>query len=124
MGVDLYGMDFDAYKGEHDAGHGFSYTLLYADEARTKPVAVAEYHKCEVRTGRRHPDDPDDFDAAAILPLNVPEAADWHKGRNPKFGPGPKWDLVQAEPLTVAPSILCRACGLHGFLRAGRWAPC
>lgn len=124
MGVELWGMDFDVFHGEHDGGHGFTYTLLYADEARTKPIAVAEYHRCEVRTGRRQEDDPEDFDGPAILPLNVPEATDWYKDRKPEFGPGPKWDLVQVEPLTIAPSILCRDCGFHGFLRNGLWEGC
>jgi hypothetical protein len=39
----------------------------------------------------------------------------------------PKWteghDLVQESPLTVSPSLLCRACNHHGFLRDGRWVP-
>lgn len=37
-------------------------------------------------------------------------------------GPG-AWDLVQADPLTVTPSFLCRICGHHGFITEGRWAP-
>lgn len=31
------------------------------------------------------------------------------------------WKVEQAEPLTLSPSILCRACGDHGFIRNGRW---
>lgn len=33
----------------------------------------------------------------------------------------PRWEVVAWEPLTLAPSILCRACGDHGWIRAGRW---
>lgn len=33
------------------------------------------------------------------------------------------WDLIQEEPLTLSPSLLCRACGSHGFIREGRWVP-
>ncbi len=33
----------------------------------------------------------------------------------------PEWDVVQEDPLTLAPSLLCRACGSHGFIREGRW---
>lgn len=29
--------------------------------------------------------------------------------------------VVQEKPLTVEPSVLCPDCGLHGFIRAGRW---
>lgn len=27
------------------------------------------------------------------------------------------------DPLTITPSILCLDCGLHGYVRAGRWVP-
>jgi hypothetical protein len=31
------------------------------------------------------------------------------------------WDLMQRDPLTIAPSLACRACGDHGFIRDGKW---
>jgi len=31
------------------------------------------------------------------------------------------WEVVQEDPLTISPSILCRACGDHGYVRNGRW---
>jgi hypothetical protein len=35
---------------------------------------------------------------------------------------GPEgWQIVQKDPLTVAPSILCGGCGVHGFFRDGEW---
>lgn len=34
------------------------------------------------------------------------------------------WDLEQQSPLTLTPSLLCRACGHHGFIRGGQWHPC
>jgi hypothetical protein len=34
---------------------------------------------------------------------------------------GSRWNVEQAEPLTLSPSVLCRACGNHGFIRNGRW---
>jgi hypothetical protein len=33
------------------------------------------------------------------------------------------WDVVSLEPLTLAPSLLCRACGHHGWIRDGVWVP-
>lgn len=33
------------------------------------------------------------------------------------------WTVVQRDPLTVVPSILCEACGLHGFITDGQWVP-
>lgn len=31
------------------------------------------------------------------------------------------WKIESADPLTLSPSILCRACGDHGFIRNGKW---
>lgn len=31
------------------------------------------------------------------------------------------WHLESWEPLTLSPSLLCRACGDHGFIRQGHW---
>lgn len=36
---------------------------------------------------------------------------------------GHRWTVESWEPLTVAPSLLCRRCGDHGFIRDGRWVP-
>lgn len=39
-------------------------------------------------------------------------------------GDGSQWDLIQEDPLTLSPSLLCRRCGSHGFIRNGRWEEC
>jgi len=31
------------------------------------------------------------------------------------------WDVQSLHPLTISPSLLCRACGDHGFIRNGKW---
>lgn len=31
-----------------------------------------------------------------------------------------KWELVSESPLTVTPSLDCRACGWHHWIRGGR----
>jgi hypothetical protein len=33
----------------------------------------------------------------------------------------PVWQVQNWEPLTMTPSLLCRACGDHGFIREGKW---
>lgn len=33
------------------------------------------------------------------------------------------WDLISLDPLTLSPSLLCDACGAHGFIQAGHWRP-
>lgn len=36
----------------------------------------------------------------------------------------PKWQVESFDPLTLSPSLLCRRCGHHGFLRKGAWEAC
>jgi hypothetical protein len=33
------------------------------------------------------------------------------------------WKVESEEPLTLSPSLLCRICGHHGFIRNGQWVP-
>lgn len=33
------------------------------------------------------------------------------------------WDVLSEKPLTLSPSLLCRVCGHHGFIRNGAWVP-
>jgi len=35
----------------------------------------------------------------------------------------PRWTVESWEPLTLSPSILCKLCGNHGYIREGRWIP-
>jgi hypothetical protein len=39
------------------------------------------------------------------------------------FAPGAiaTWVVEADDPLTLSPSVLCRACGDHGWVRGGRW---
>lgn len=39
------------------------------------------------------------------------------------FPEGALWQVECWEPLTLSPSMLCRICGNHGFVREGRWVP-
>jgi len=31
------------------------------------------------------------------------------------------WQVVQVQPLTLSPSILCGVCQKHGYIRDGKW---
>lgn len=33
----------------------------------------------------------------------------------------PLWNVDSWSPLTLSPSLLCTACGDHGFIQNGRW---
>jgi hypothetical protein len=37
------------------------------------------------------------------------------------FAGRPTWEVESLDPLTISPSVLCRRCGDHGFIRGGRW---
>lgn len=37
------------------------------------------------------------------------------------YDPSYFWHVESMDPLTLSPSLLCRACGSHGFIREGRW---
>lgn len=39
------------------------------------------------------------------------------------YPPSHTWELVSLDPLHLEPSLLCRVCGDHGFIRDGKWAP-
>jgi hypothetical protein len=32
--------------------------------------------------------------------------------------------VLAADPLSLSPSLKCRACGSHGHVTNGRWEPC
>lgn len=38
-------------------------------------------------------------------------------------GKSEQHELVSMDPLTVAPSLDCPECGLHGYIRDGKWVP-
>lgn len=46
---------------------------------------------------------------------NVPDPVDDHHRQNSKH------QLVHVDPLTCAPSLACRGCPSHGFIRNGKW---
>ena len=33
------------------------------------------------------------------------------------------WTVESLDPLQLSPSLLCRSCGNHGFIRGGKWIP-
>ena len=39
--------------------------------------------------------------------------------------PDEGWSLIQPEPITLSPSVLClvETCRFHGFVREGKWVP-
>jgi hypothetical protein len=44
-------------------------------------------------------------------------------GMRDDFSEDQIWQVESWEPLTISPSLLCRICGHHGWIREGRWVP-
>lgn len=40
--------------------------------------------------------------------------------QSPTYAPHAVWQLVRLNPLHIEPSIRC-GCGMHGFIRDGKW---
>jgi hypothetical protein len=55
-----------------------------------------------------------DCEAAVIFDGDVQRRLEPNRGR---------WTVESWEPLTISPSVLCRRCGDHGFIRQGKWVP-
>lgn len=64
-----------------------------------------------------------DGEVAGVAYRHPTPAGEPCQGYAPVTGPGELWSLASAEPLTISPSLLCLACGHHGFIRDGRWVP-
>lgn len=82
-----------------DLGHGVSWSKVVDRDDNW--IGILEWHDCNGQ-----------IQAGGVYFENAP--ADAH---------GPRWQLVSLAPLTISPSILCRSCGLHGFITDGRWVP-
>lgn len=50
---------------------------------------------------------------------NHGEHHDLYPARLPNSQAG--WTVVQKDPLTVTPSIMCGSCKTHGFITNGKW---
>ena len=94
-----------------EIGHGLSAALRMADDDMAPEgvhpgwkngdvLGVLLKHPCAKRGGEMTED---------FIPVN--------------YMPSKDWKLVSREPLTMEPSVAYECCGLHGFVRDGRWVP-
>jgi hypothetical protein len=87
-------------------GHRAEFTTRYGDPEGAEPAGLIHYHpkpagvECEGDDG---------MCAGAVT----------FRGKGD--GKRPEWDVESWEPLTLSPSLLCRTCGSHGFIRGGKW---
>lgn len=89
-----------------DIGHGVQIEILRSSLAGGAVVGLDYTHP-----GKDRP-------CAGFLYFDTPKVREVFEP-----SPGAMWTVEQDEPLTLSPSLLCRACGHHGWIRDGRWVP-
>ncbi len=86
-------------------GHGVLISYTSWDDGGHERVGLIEFH-----------DRPDGGRCGSGLLFDLP-------GVREAFPSRAVWTVEQWEPLTLSPSLLCSACGHHGFITEGRWVP-
>lgn len=94
----------DLPEGAIDIGHDVYIVKLHDKEG--KWVAIDEYHR-NPTTGAW---------CGGFAPFDVESGYLTRQSE--------KWTVNSFEPLDLSPSLLCRACNHHGYIKQGRWEPC
>lgn len=89
--------------GRIDIGHG--HAIEYVCDPNGTPIALHDYHDRPDGSGR----------CVGFVFFDIPEARDYMVSK------ANAWQVESREPLALSPSLLCRRCGDHGFIRDGRW---
>lgn len=105
-------------------GHWFAFFSWSPDRSCNPQYdGIPDIARCGITVGHRKPDGTKclgaiHFDSPTYR-LLVATMADADRARELAH----LWTVHSFEPLTVSPSLLCRAenCGDHGFIRDGRW---
>jgi hypothetical protein len=104
-------------RGE-DIGHNhFMRYYGWAPDRKLNPQykGIPDIEKVGVIVEHQRPDN--GADCASAVTFDIPEV---HRVKGFR---GPFWTVVSWEPLTLDPSLLCRACQDHGHIREGLWVP-
>lgn len=103
------GTPYEGREDEFDLGDGCSFTWLYASGGE-QLIGLIEYHpKPEGAPGI--------YCGGYIAWVDTGGNTGRAKHHLIAGSPGDE------EHLTIHPSLLCRTCGHHGFIRDGRWVP-
>lgn len=86
---------------EHDLGEGRSFVWLV--DAYGKAFGIVEHHPA--------PGGQEGAYCGGYVAWRVPADE----------GAIPRHKLITEDPLHIEPSLLCRTCGHHGWIRDGRW---
>lgn len=94
-----------SYQRKVDIDLGDNHTLIFSDYKDEKKVGAAVWHL-----------KPDGTECSGWISFAGRAWANEFKAN-----PIKTWEVVQEDPLTLTPSLLCRQCGDHGYIREGRW---
>lgn len=89
-----------------DLGHGHEASPFFSDDCGSEPVGLLIRHPRPDGTGA----------CLAHVYFDLPHVRAIHPD-------AARWQVESLEPLTLAPSILCRICADHGYIRNGQWMP-
>lgn len=100
-------------------GHSFSYTRWNPDD--TIPENREQFGfptPCVERVGAIiYHSKPDGSPCWGHVYFDIPEVRRFPKS----FPDAVVWQVQSWDPLTISPSVLCKLCGDHGFIRDGKW---
>ncbi len=114
MPDDILELDYGGYTVEHwDVGTDSEGRGLAIRQTIEDGISLWRFsHVCRRRDGRVDPPDgPNSGEPWRIAPrLTRPNEPGGHQ-------------ILSTDPLHIEPSILCTSCGIHGWVRDGRWVP-
>lgn len=84
-----------------DLGHGVR--MAWVLNSKDERIGLMESHP-----GR------DGEECSGYVTFDLPAAREADPG-------APFWTVESSDPLTISPSVLCRRCGNHGWIRDARW---
>lgn len=106
------GTPYEGREDEFDLGGGSSFTWFY-DAEHEAPIGIIEHHP--------KPEGGPGLYCGGYVAWTPPApGTGYSRSCNHQLVSGAPGD---EEHLTISPSLLCRTCGHHGFIRDGKWVP-
>lgn len=94
-------------------GHRLEFVGWHPDPKLNPQYAGASVDRWGASIDHPRADDPS-RECHGFVTFDGPEQREHGAGR-------PMWTVESWDPLTLSPSVLCKLCGDHGFVRGGRW---
>lgn len=76
-------------------------------------------HNIWIGLVEQHPRPDTGAACSGFILFGVPAADDY--ARHYLGGKDTRWEVQSWDPLSITPSVACRACPQHGYITGGRW---